>query len=85
MMEMKGIPLTQLEMGDKGVILRIYPEGENETLCSYLAEHNIVPGKPLIVEKIDPFEGPMTIRVENREHILGRKAAAFIRVERAEE
>jgi DtxR family Mn-dependent transcriptional regulator len=85
MMEMKGIPLTDLEVGDKGAILRIHPEGENETLCSYLAEHGIVPGKPLTVEKIEPFEGPMTICVEDHEHILGRKAAAFILVERTGE
>lgn len=85
MMELKGVPLTDLEVGDKGMILRIYPEGENETLCSYLAEHGIVPGKSLIVEKIEPLEGPLTIRVEAREHALGRKAATFILVERVEE
>ncbi len=85
MIEMKGIPLTDLEEGDKSVILRIFPEGENETLCSYLAEHGIVPGKPLTVEKIEPLEGPMTICVEGYEHIIGWKAAAFILVERVEE
>lgn len=84
-MEMKGVPLTDLEVGEKGVILRIYPEGENETLCKYLAEHGIVPGKSLIIEKIEPLEGPMTIHFEGHEHVLGRKAATFILIERAEE
>jgi DtxR family Mn-dependent transcriptional regulator len=76
-----GVPLTDLGVGESGVIARIHPEAENEPLCSYLAECGIKPGVRLEVEEIAPLNGPILVSVKGESHILDRTIAIHILVE----
>lgn len=76
-----GVPLTDLGVGESGVIARIHPEGENEPLCSYLAERGIKPGSRIRVEEIAPLNGPIFVSVNDESHVLGRTIAIHILVE----
>jgi DtxR family Mn-dependent transcriptional regulator len=76
-----GIPLTDLGVGESGVIARIHPEGENKPLCSYLAERGIKPGVRIKVEEIAPLDGPIFVIVKGASHVLDRTIAIHILVE----
>jgi DtxR family Mn-dependent transcriptional regulator len=83
--DVQGVPLGELNPGEGGIIVRIHPEGEHETFCSYLAEHGIVPGEQVFVQAVEPFEGPLSLQIGGQMQTLGRKAAAYIVVERTPE
>lgn len=70
------VPLNEMEIRQSGCIARIYRE--ETTLLEYLAERGILPGQPVSVEDIAPYNGPLTVRVGEREHVLGREIAAHI-------
>ncbi len=73
------VPLSELEVGQSGHVARIYRE--ETTLLEYLAERGILPGLPVRVEDIAPYNGPLTVRVGDREHVLGREIAVHILVD----
>lgn len=70
------VPLSELEVGAAGHISRIFRE--ETTLLEYLAERGLYPGVPVRVEDIAPYSGPLTLRVDGTEHVLGRGIAAHI-------
>jgi DtxR family Mn-dependent transcriptional regulator len=76
----KGIPLSDLAVGSRGVVLRIQHEEEFEVLCSYLAKRGIKPGLAIAVEEIAPLDGPISVHVGEESHVLGRRMAAQIMV-----
>jgi DtxR family Mn-dependent transcriptional regulator len=77
----KGIPLSDLDAGASGEVLRIQHEEEFEVLCSYLAVRGIKPGLEIAVEEIAPLDGPISIRVGDASHVLGRRMASQIMIE----
>lgn len=72
-------PLAQLQPGARGVVARVYPE--STLLLDYLDEQEIQPGRELIFEEVAPFNGPLLVTVDGREHALGHEIAAHIFVE----
>ncbi|KAA3662703.1 MAG: metal-dependent transcriptional regulator [Chloroflexi bacterium] len=76
------VPLTELEPGESGVISRIYPE--STLLLEYLATRKLKPGRPLCVEEIAPFNGPIMARCCNDLHPLGQEVAAHIFIKKTE-
>ena len=78
------VPLNALAPGEAGVISRISPE--STLLLEYLATRELKPGKPICVEEIAPFNGPIMARCCEDMHPLGQEIAAhiFIKKERNE-
>jgi len=70
-------PLSDLEPGQKMVVLRV---PEVPELLHYLGELGLVPQAEVEVESVAPFEGPLTVRVGDTQHVLGRKIASQVRV-----
>jgi DtxR family Mn-dependent transcriptional regulator len=72
----RGFLLAELEVGQAAQILRIHPESRE--LLEYVQELGLLPGQPLELAGVAPFEGPLTLRIERGECVLGREAAAYI-------
>lgn len=68
-----GLPLAGLDQGEGGVFTRV-SDGEPEML-RYLADREIRPGVRLRVAGREPFGGPLTITVGDREHAIGEGLA----------
>ena len=75
---MTGEQLLNIGVGESGVILRILPNDEYDVLCTYLAARGIKPGEKLTVEEIAPFDGPISVRLSEQVHALGRNIARQI-------
>jgi len=67
--EPKYRTLGDLALGEKARIVRV--EDEDPELLRYLASLRFVPGATVSLVKREPFEGPLTIRVGSRTHVIG--------------
>ncbi len=76
------VPLTELAPGESGIISRIYPE--STLLLEYLATRELKPGRPLCVEEIAPFNGPIMVRCCDDLHPLGEEIATHIFIKKNE-
>ncbi len=70
------IPLNELGLGQQGVIQRIHPE--SALVLDYLAARGLKPGVGVRVSEVAPFQGPITVRVDERAIALGREVATYI-------
>src|SRR5918993_5752332 len=73
--------LAELRPGERGVFSRV--SDSNPDMLRYLSERGIAPGDELELAGREPFGGPLTVRVNAREHALGDQLARAMRVERA--
>jgi DtxR family Mn-dependent transcriptional regulator len=73
------IPLRALKNGQTGQVIRI-GDDTNSELLRYLAEIGIVPDTLITLKKIDPFDGPLTVIIDNAEHIVGHKVAGLVHI-----
>jgi DtxR family Mn-dependent transcriptional regulator len=71
-----GCPLAELTTGQRARVLRV-PEGDVAVL-RYLATLGLKPQATVQVEAAAPFQGPLTVRVGEARHILGRELASQI-------
>lgn len=72
-------PLSEVVKGAR-VIVREVSDSDGGRL-RYLAELGLYPGTRLEVLDREPFEGPIRVRIGNRERSLGRNLAQAVRVE----
>ena len=72
-------PLLELAV-DAGAVLRRVKTDDGDKL-RYLAELGLVPGVPLRVLGRAPFNGPLRIRANGDEHVIGTELARSLRVE----
>ncbi len=70
--------LADLEPGEGGVLVRV--SDSRPEMLRYLAERAIAPGQELEVLAREPFGGPLTVRLADREHALGGELARCMRV-----
>jgi len=70
--------LASLEPGDEATIQRV-PDGDDE-LLRYLTRLALVPGKKIKLRAVEPFGGPLTVRVGKSEHAISRELAGGIGV-----
>lgn len=75
-----GVALARLEPGEGGIFTRV-SDGEPEML-RYLAEREIRPGVELVLTAREPFGGPLTVAVGDREHAIGEGLAQRMLVAR---
>jgi DtxR family Mn-dependent transcriptional regulator len=74
--EPKYRTLGDLVPGEKARIVRV--EDEDPALLRHLAALKFVPGAAVSLVKKDPFEGPLTIRVGAKTHVIGLPLAARV-------
>lgn len=74
-----GRPLAELGVGEAGRVLRV-AEDDDEVLA-YLASLGLYPGARVRVLESAPFEGPLLVSVDGREHPLAREIAASVSME----
>ena len=73
--------LEALPVGAEGRFVRV--SDADPTMLRWLHDQGIVLGAELAVVDRQPFEGPVTIRLGDREHVLGGRVARAMRVELA--
>ncbi|MGH7500446.1 MAG: metal-dependent transcriptional regulator [Longimicrobiales bacterium] len=75
--------LADLPAGRSAILRRVHDEDPD--VLRFLATLNLVPGARLIVLEQQPFNGPLTIRIDDHTQILGRDLARSIQVEPVKE
>lgn len=70
------VRLTELRPGQSAVIAEV--SDHDSALLRYLGTMGLYPGERLVVVAVAPFEGPLTVRLGEAEHALGREAANYI-------
>jgi DtxR family Mn-dependent transcriptional regulator len=79
MAELVGRPLAELVAGDAGRVTRV---GEDdEEVLAYLGSLGLYLGAGVKVVEAAPFNGPLLISVDGREHPLAREIADGVSVE----
>ena len=71
--------LEALPVGAQGRFVRV--SDADATMLRWLHEQGIELGAALEVVDRQPFEGPLTIRIRDRDHVLGGRVARAMRVE----
>ena len=70
--------LTDLQPGQSAVITEVFDN--DPALLRYLGELGLYPRVSVRVVGVGPFDGPVTVRVGETDHALGREAASQILV-----
>ena len=78
------VPLTNLPQGREAIITRIADDTDSELLM-YLADLGLLPGTTIKVCAKAPYEGPITIAIEETEKVVGYRAAGEIMTDPIEE
>lgn len=73
-------PLATLSAGTEAHVARVVDDANTEML-RYLEKLGLLPGAVLRVQDVAPFDGPLTLEVEDREVIIGFNAAGAVLVE----
>lgn len=69
-------PLADLPPRATGIVARLLDQSPE--MLQYLEQKGLVVGAIVEVLKIDPFEGPLTLRVGDAECVIGENAARYI-------
>jgi DtxR family Mn-dependent transcriptional regulator len=72
-----GVPLSKMKPGAKGIVRSVSEEPE---LLQYLGSLGLVPQARVEIESIAPFDGPLTVRVGDAQHVVGQKVASQVKV-----
>jgi DtxR family Mn-dependent transcriptional regulator len=70
--------LTDRKTGERLVIVEV--DDRNSELLRYLGQMGLYPGTEIMLVACAPFNGPLTLQVAGKEHILGHHAAETIMV-----
>lgn len=71
-------PLCDAEAGARVVVVEV--EDRDPELLRYLGDLKLYPGTRLEVLRVEPYEGPVVLKSDEREIIIGRAAAAEVLV-----
>ena len=81
--EVETLALSDLPLNTLAVVSRV-PDNAQGDLLRYLAQLGLVPGSKLSVVEAAPFEGPLTVKIDGREEVIGNRIASAILVEIAD-
>ena len=70
--------LADLQIGQSATVAEV--SDSDPDLLRYLGELGLYPDTKINVVNIAPFDGPLEIRIEDKPHTIGRKAANYILV-----
>jgi DtxR family Mn-dependent transcriptional regulator len=71
--------LADLDEGSTAILRRV--SDTDADALRYLAQLGLVPGTEIEVTDRAPFNGPLTVRVGDRSHVIGRELCRSIQVE----
>lgn len=71
-------PLSAWPHGEKGVVARL--SDQSSDMLRYLAEKGLVIGAEVEVVQSDPFDGPLTLLVNEHQQIIGVNVAHYVLV-----
>lgn len=74
--KLEGMSLAKAQEGDKKVISRIIDQDPDR--LRYLEKKGLIPGVQLLIIAKEPFNGPLTIQIEERQEVIGGNIAASI-------
>lgn len=74
--EMASKPLSEAETGKDHIIGRV--KDQSPELLRYFEEIGIIPGVKISIKKREPLKGPITLKIENREQVIGFDVAQNI-------
>jgi DtxR family Mn-dependent transcriptional regulator len=77
-----NLRLSDLTPGQRAVIAEV--SDHDPELLRYLGELGLFPKAEVIVTDVAPFDGPLTLQINDRQHALGREVAQYILVEEHE-
>lgn len=72
------IPLSEWPVGEVGQIARL--RDQSPEMLRYLAEKGLTMGAKVTVTNIDPFDGPVTLNVDNTIQVIGVNVAQYVLV-----
>ncbi len=78
--EEKSEPLVNLKSREEGTIVKI--TDEEPALLRYLSTIGLVPGTDVQIQEKAPFNGPITVKVADASHAIGRNVASIIWVKK---
>jgi DtxR family Mn-dependent transcriptional regulator len=78
--ESTAVRLGELAAGEEGTVA--YVSSEEPELLRHLSDLDIQPNARIVVETVAPFDGPLTVSVDDRQHIVGRGVAQAVFVDR---
>ncbi|MEM2904704.1 MAG: metal-dependent transcriptional regulator [Candidatus Bathyarchaeia archaeon] len=79
--EEESLSLNDASVGRTAQVAKITEE--DAEMLRYLASRGLMPGVTLTVVEKAPFEGPITVRVDGRDHAIGRRMASVIWVKQS--
>jgi DtxR family Mn-dependent transcriptional regulator len=77
--ETETAALADLVPGDRARFVRV--SDSNPEMLAYLSECGIAVGDRLELIERQPFDGPVTVKIDSRSHVLGLTLAQAMRVE----
>ena len=81
--EEESRPLSELNLGEKGVIAKI--TDERRELLEYLNSLEVRPDKIVEVVEKAPFGGPIIVRIGGKNRALSREIASIIKIKTIKE
>ena len=75
------LPLTELGTGDEGTLVSVHPETTGT--LAYLAAHDFRPGRPFLVERIEPTDRLYVLRHQAGTITVGPELAGRLNVQKA--
>ena len=73
-----AIPLSEVKLGETAHVLAVNATATD--VLKYLQEKNILPGRDVTVVEIAPMQGPLVLRVAEKDVALGLSVAEFVLV-----
>jgi len=70
--------LVDMSMGDRLVVVEV--DDDNPELLRHLGEKGLYPGTNIQLLDVAPFEGPLTLKINNEQHSLSYQVAKTILV-----
>ena len=84
-LQITEIATTPLALADAGQTVRIHHVSDGDAdLLQYLEEIGLLPQNAVEIIAKAPFNGPLTLRIDGREQIVGHEVASNVFVEAAE-
>ncbi len=76
MIELDSTPLADMRPGQHGVVAEV--SDHDPKLLRYIGKMGLYPKARVRVVSVEPFSGPITLKVGDSSHVLGAEAAQYV-------
>lgn len=74
--ELESIPLADLRPGQSGIVAEV--SDHDPSLLRYVGKMGLYPEAKVKIISVEPFSGPITVKVGGASHVLGSEAAQYV-------